>query len=112
MKGRGVDNSSRTVGGMTVRTAMTDMRPRAPPRRAELSRGKVSQHGLPQSSRKPDSCSDKEARLRALRDQFQRDIDDTIAEMCSEKVASVLVVSNIHNLHKKRVGEPARGLQG
>lgn len=86
--------STAAVGHMTMRTANTDSR-RAPLGRTVLSReSKLTANPL-QNSRKADN-RDNGAYRRALKEQFQRDIDDTLAQIRSEQVYNSSVHVTYH----------------
>ena len=71
---------------MTVRTASTDIRRPAPLERTVFSR-ETKKLGAKQPLRSQPGQARDAAYMRALKEQFQRDIDDTVAQILSEGVS-------------------------
>ena len=77
---------------MTTRTVNTDTR-RAPLGRTVFSRVNTPRPRPSQSSKDwPDDNDDDAAYRRALKEEFQRDLDDTVAQICSEVVYAYVCV--------------------
>lgn len=81
-------------GHMTVRTANTDVRRPPPPLgRTVFSREmKNPRQPSQQPLRSATSKANHVAYLRALKEQFQRDIDDTVAKILSEEVCTYCIL--------------------